>query len=218
MADYIFLNPSPNLYRVADYVRGAGHKIKVLKNSQLPEMSSGAVHMFYGGGYKTIKSSDATQGAVSDYYTKVKKTIFSHFAQKKITGELKNLHADLSGGNLVDLSILKHGNIDCSSKNLEADTGQTLRSLISDYPESKIITGCMEHLAGDEKMNLYDTDFDLKEALGGDLCVFFADGARLEVCAQGNRLITVGDKKMDHLAFMKNLQPFMKKFAFTRVK
>lgn len=54
MAEYIFLNPSPNMLKIAENVRSFGRDVVLVRNDQFPEIDAVNVHMFYGNTYRTI--------------------------------------------------------------------------------------------------------------------------------------------------------------------
>ncbi|WP_022852036.1 hypothetical protein [Limisalsivibrio acetivorans] len=218
MNEFIFLNPSPNLAGIAEFVKHCGNRVRLVNNGQFPPISAKNVHCFSGGSYTTARGDVSGKEPNTDLCNKTKKTLFSGFISKKISGALSEFGNDMTCGNIVDLYLLRSGAVD--SYRIEDQTGEpvSFQTISNENPEATIVTSYMEFLAGSEKMCMFDTDFDLKEALGEDYFILFTHDGRLEICAQGNRLITIGSKTLDHLRFLQGIFPFMKHFTFKRVK
>jgi len=217
MAEYVFLNPSPNLMKIAQYIRNMGNTIKIVRNGQFPELTSGVVHLFYSDTYKTILPS-REKSKVSESYLKVKKNFLSPMLHNKVKKELKENNMNLSGGSLIDLFLFQQCPTNMAQENMIGGEGNALQTITHENPESIIVTGCMEFIGGNEKLIMYDTDMDLKDSLGDDFYIFYSGGKRLEICAQGNRLVTIGERSLDHMNILNKLQPFTAKFTFKKIK
>ncbi len=218
MAGFIFLNPTPNLLKVADYVKFSGRSVRIASNNQFPPISSSNIHIFHGGTYTTARKSADPKEIPADYCMKMKKNIFNFLYGGKIRGELAGLGSGFEQGNITDLCLMKTLGVYSHDIKNAQDEPVTHQTLLSEYPDSFIVTGCMESLSGNEKMQMYDTDFSLKEAFGNDFFVVFTGNDRIEVCAHGNRLITVGRKNTEHINTLEESFPMLKQFSFKRVK
>lgn len=64
---------------------------------------------------------------------------------------------------------LLENNMEISS----VSSAASFSDIVEDNGNAVIVTGYMEFVAGSEKLSMYDTDFDLKEALGNDYFVFY---------------------------------------------
>lgn len=218
MAEYIFLNPSPNMLKIAETVRSFGRKVVLVRNDQFPEIDAVNIHLFYGDGYKSIFPSDDALGDVKQF-SRMKKNMLANMTLSKIKGELSSESLDLSSGDVVDLCLLKRNAL--SRKEIVANpvsSATSFSQIAADNEHATIVTGYMEFLGGNEKLIMYDTDFDLKEALGKDYFIFFMDGERVEMCASGNRLVTIGSKNLDHIEVLSEKMGFFKKFNFKKIK
>jgi len=218
MAEYIFLNPSPNMLKIAETVRSFGRDVVLVRNDQFPEIDAVNIHMFYNGTFKTIFPGEALNNDVKAF-SRMKKNFFSGLTVSKIKNELSNESKDLSSGDIVDLSLFKRGVLskkDVTTTSVSSAT--SFSTIAADNEHATIVTGYMEFLGGNEKLIMYDTDFDLKEALGRDYFIFFIGKERVEMCASGNRLITIGSKVTEHIAILAEKFPFLKKFDFKKVK
>lgn len=218
MAEYIFLNPSPNMLKIAEMVRSCGRNVVLVRNDQFPEIDAVNVHMFYDGGYRSIFPAETAEGDIKSF-SRIKKNFLSNLTLSKIKGELSSISKDLSSGDIVDLCLLKRGALNKKEViTTPVSSATSFSKIAADNEHATIITGYMEFLGGTERLIMYDTDFDLKEALGKDYFIFFFGGERIEMCASGNRLVTIGSKNHDHIEILKANLRFMKKFNFNKVK
>ncbi|PLX66108.1 MAG: hypothetical protein C0603_11880 [Denitrovibrio sp.] len=202
MADYIFLNPSPNMLKIAETVRSFGRDVVLVRNDQFPEIDAVNIHMFYDNTFKTIFPGDSLNNDVKPF-SKMKKSFMSGIAVSKIKSELSTQSKDLHSGDIVDLCLLKRGVL--SNKDVvttSVSNATSFATIAADNDHATIVTGYMEFLGGNEKLIMYDTNFDLKEALGKDYFIFFIGDERIEMCASGNRLITIGSKNHDHISVL----------------
>jgi hypothetical protein len=218
MADYIFLNPSPNMLKIAETVRSFGKNIKLVKNEQFPEIDAVNIHMFYDKGFNTIFPGDSENGDIKSF-SRMKKNLLSNMTLNKVKSELGTYSKELQCGDIVDLCLIKR---DClCEKDISAtpvSSATSFTSIAADNENATIVTSYMEFLGGNEKLIMYDTDFDLKEALGNDYFLFYLDNLRVEMCSSGNRLVTVGPKELDHIGLIADKMKFLKKFNFKKVK
>lgn len=218
MADFIFLNPSTNLLKLADNVKGRGFQVKLVKNEQFPDITADNVHIFHDEGFDTYFQGKQPIGSTRQF-SKLKKGLFSGFSQRSVRGELVRYSRDYCLGDIVDLAVMKRKSLETNRVTLSpVSSASSFSEIAEDNSNAVIVTGYMEFVAGNEKLSMYDTDFDLKEAIGNDYFVFMNQKMRLEMCCSGNRLVTIGHKKDDHLGFLYTKMPFLKKFEFKRVK
>jgi hypothetical protein len=218
MAEFIFLNPTPNLMKVADYVKFSGRSVRIASNNQFPPITSANIHFFHGGTYSTARKSPNPKEVPADFCMKMKKNIFNFLYGRKIRSELAALGESFGQGNITDLCLMKTQGVYSHDIKSTQDESVTHQTLLNEYPNSFIVTGYMESLSGTEKMQMYDTDFSLREAFGNDFFVVFTKNDRIEVCAHGNRLITVGRKNTEHINALAETFPMLKQFSFKRVK
>ncbi|TCK58333.1 hypothetical protein [Seleniivibrio woodruffii] len=218
MADYIFLNPSPNLLKVAENVRNRGFDVKLVRNEQFPDISAETVHVFYNGTYKTFFQDEPGLGN-SKRFMKMKKGFLSGFSVRAVSFELGSISRGLSAGDIVDLSLFRRQAIeDTYTSTQKISSASSFSAIAEDNGNAVIVTGYMEFVAGSEKLSMYDTDFDINQALGNDYIIFMEDGHRVELCRSGNRLVVIGNKNNDNLAFLSSKLHFLNKFSFKRVK
>lgn len=206
------------MLKIAETVRSCGRDVVLVKNDQFPEIDAVNVHVFYDHTYRTIFPGDAQGGDVKQY-SRLKKNFFAGATLSRIKGDLSAESKDLSSGDIVDLCLLKRGAL--SSKDVvtsQVSSATSFAKIASDNEHATIVTGYMEFLGGNEKLVMYDTDFDLKEALGSDYFIFFLEGERVEMCASGNRLVTIGSKNRDHIEILSERFRFLNKFNFKKVK
>ncbi len=139
---------------------------------------------------------------------------------KKIKTELSGVSGELQSGDIVDLCLLRRGVLsDKDVVTTPVSSATSFSKITADNDHATIVTGYMEFLGGNEKLIMYDTDFDLKEALGRDYFIFFIGKERIEMCASGNRLITIGSKHNDHIAVLSTrFKFFLQKFNFKKSK
>jgi len=218
MAEYIFLNPSPNMLKIAETVRSLGRDVMLVKNEQFPEIDARNVHMFYNGTFQTIFPGDSSKSEIKPF-SRMKKNFLSSLTLSKVKSDLASFSKDLASGDIVDLCLLKRNEL--SNQGLSATAvskATSFASIASDNDHATIVTGYMEFLGGNEKLIMYDTDFDIKEALGKDYFVFFLKSGRMEMCSSGNRLVTIGSKNQDHIAVLAEKLEFLQKFNFKKVK
>lgn len=215
MSEFIILNPSPNMLKLYLYLKNSGKSVKVVENGQFPSSVNNCIYQFYD---KTYIKRGVGGGIVEESFLKLKKNIFSGFFLRKRASELKVISPALSSADLIDICLFKGCGLVEKAIPYESVSGSAMQMLAKEHPGSKIITGYMENVQGSEKIVMFDTDFDIKETLGNDYFIFYQKGARLEVCTQGNRLITIGNKKIDHLEFLMEIQPLLKKFVFKKIK
>jgi len=218
MAEYIFLNPSPNMLKIAETVRSCGRDIVLVRNDQFPEIDAVNVHMFYNGTYRTIFPGDAQTGDLKPF-SRLKKNFLSGMTLSKMRADLAVESRDLSSGDIVDLCLLKRGALTKKEVvTVPVNNATSFSKIASDNEHATIVTGYMEFLGGSERLIMYDTDFDLKEALGKDYFIFFLKNERVEMCSSGNRLVTIGSKTLDHIEVLSERFGFLKKFNFKKVK
>lgn len=218
MAEYIFLNPSPNMLKIAETVRSHGRDVVLVRNDQFPDIDAVNIHMFFNHTYRTIYPGE-TQASDVKAYSRMKKNFFAGMTLSKIKTNLAAESKELVSGDIVDLCLIKRGVL--SPKDMttsQVSSATSFSKIAADNEHATIVTGYMEFLGGSEKLVMYDTDFDLKEALGRDYFIFYMDGDRVEMCASGNRLITVGAKNKDHIQLLTAKFGFLKKFNFKKVK
>lgn len=218
MAEYIFLNPSPNMLKIAENVRSFGRDVVLVRNDQFPEIDAVNVHMFYGNTYRTIFPGEAENSDVKAF-TRMKKNFLANMTVAKIKSDLSAESKDLKTGDIVDYCLLKRGVL--STKDVatsRVSSATSFNKIAEDNEHATIVTGYMEFLGGNEKLIMYDTDFDIKESLGRDYFIFFLDKERIEMCSSGNRLVTIGSKTKDHIELLSERFSFMKKFNFKKVK
>jgi hypothetical protein len=218
MADYIFLNPSPNMLKIAETVRTFGRDVVLARNDQFPEIDAVNVHMFYDGGYKTFFQSDEIVSDIKKF-SRMKKNFLARFDISSIRKELCEQSPELRCGDIVDLCLMKRNVL--SKKEVfttPVSSATSFSQITADNHHAVVVTGYMEFLGGNEKLVLHDTDFDLRESFGKDYFIFFVDGERIEVCSSGNRLVTVGPKHHDHIQLLSAKLPFLQKFNFKKVK
>ncbi len=218
MSDFIFLNPSPNLLKLTENIRSRGYIVKLVKNEQFPDVNAENIHVFYEGSYMTFFRNDPPQGKMSGF-GRIRKGFLPSLVSASVKKELRGLSKDFACGDVVDLCLMKRrslleSNIEISS----VSSAASFSDIVEDNGNAVIVTGYMEFVAGSEKLSMYDTDFDLKEALGNDYFVFFTKTSRIEMCRSGNRLLVVGSRKDDHLSMLCDQMSFLKKFNFKRVK
>ncbi|ADD68605.1 hypothetical protein Dacet_1841 [Denitrovibrio acetiphilus DSM 12809] len=218
MAEYIFLNPSINMLKIAETVRSFGRNVVLVRNDQFPEIDAVNVHMFYDDRYRSIFPGDDVNGDVKAF-SRMKKNFLSKLTISKIKSELASYSEDMRAGDIVDLCLIKRGVLSRKEVVTNAVSNATSFSKIAaDNEHATIVTGYMEFLGGNERLVMYDTDFDLKDALGRDYYIFFINGERVEMCSSGNRLITIGSKTHDHIDILSVKLPFMKRFNFKKIK
>lgn len=218
MAEYIFfLNPSPNMLKIAETVRSFGRDVVLVRNDQFPEIDAVNIHMFYNSTYKTIFPGESSNSDVKAF-SRMKKNFLSGMAvSKKIKTELSGVSGELQSGDIVDLCLLRRGVLsDKDVVTTPVSSATSFSKITADNDHATIVTGYMEFLGGNEKLIMYDTDFDLKEALGRDYFIFFIGKERIEMCASGNRLITIGSKHNDHIAVLSTRFKFLQKFNFKK--
>jgi hypothetical protein len=218
MADFIFLNPTPNLLKVADYVKFSGRSVRIVSNNQFPPITSANLHVFHENTYSTARKTSNPKEIPADFCMKMKKNIFNFMYGGKIKKALTELGEGFENGNITDLCLMN--SLGVYSHDIKSTQGEPVahQTLLSEYPNSFIVTGYMESLNGSEKMQMYDTDFSIKDAFGNDFFVVFTKKSRLEVCAHGNRLITVGSKTTEHINTLAESFPMLKQFSFKKVK
>jgi len=218
MAEFIFLNPSPNMLKIAETVRSFGRNVVLVRNDQFPEIDAVNVHMFYNQTFRTIYPGEAANADVKAF-TRMKKNFLSTMTVSKIKSDLEAESKDLRTGDIVDLCLLKRGVL--SEKDVGTSTVSSATSfskIAEDNEHATIVTGYMEFLGGSEKLIMYDTDFDIRESLGTDYFIFFLGDERIEMCSSGNRLVTIGSKTKDHIELLRTRFKFLKKFNFKNVK
>ena len=218
MAEYIFLNPSPNMLKIAETVRTFGRNVVLVRNDQFPEIDAVNVHMFYNNTFQTVFPGDTASSDVK-MFTRMKKNFLAGMTVNKIKSDLAAQSQDLRTGDIVDLCLLKRGVLSTREVGASKVSSATSFSKIAEDNEHAIIvTGYMEFLGGNERLIMYDTDFDIKESLGSDYFIFFLDNERIEMCSSGNRLVTIGTKTKDHIELLSTRFRFLKKFNFKKVK
>lgn len=218
MAEYIFLNPSPNMLKIAENVRSHGRNVVLVRNDQFPEINAVNVHMFYDATFHTIYPGNTDNSDVKAF-TRMKKNFLSSLTVSKIKSDLASVSQDLKTGDIVDLCLLKRGVL--SEKEMvtsPVSTATSFAKIAEDNEHATIVTGYMEFLGGNEKLIMYDTNFDIKESLGTDYFIFFLGDERIEMCSSGNRLVTIGSKSKDHIDLLSTRLRFLKKFNFKKVK
>ncbi|PLX68370.1 MAG: hypothetical protein C0602_09320 [Denitrovibrio sp.] len=218
MAEYIFLNPSPNMLKIAETVRSFGRNVVLVRNDQFPEIDAVNVHMFYDDSYRTIFPGEALNNDVKAF-SRMKKNFLASMSVSKIKSDLAAESKNLKTGDIVDYCLLKRGVL--STKDVATSTVSNATSfakISEDNEHATIVTGYMEFLGGSEKLIMYDTDFDIKEALGRDYFIFFLENERIEMCSSGNRLVTIGTKTKDHIELLSKRFKFFNKFNFKKVK
>lgn len=218
MADYIFLNPSANLLLLSENVKSRGYSVKLVKNEQFPDISPDNVHIFYNGTFSSFSRKANASGSLRPFM-KLHKGILSGLVNRQVRKELASYSSCVGCGDVVDLSLLKRQALETAKIQVATVSSATSFSDIAeDNSDAVIVTGYMEFVAGSEKLTMYDTDFDIKEALGNDYFVLMLNGVRIEMCCSGNRLITIGHKKDDVIPMLCAQMPFLTKFGFKRVK
>lgn len=218
MADFIFLNPSPNLLKLAENIRSRGYMVKLVKNEQFPDINAESLHMFYDGTFRTFFMEDMPQSSMRPFM-RTRKSFLAAFAHGFIRRELRSFSKELECGDNVDLCLLKRQSLlENRLETAAVSSAATFSDIAEDNRSAVIVTGYMEFVAGTEKLSMYDTDFDLKEALGNDYFVFFIKGKKIEMCRSGNRLLVIGGKHDDQLDVIKHAMPFLNKFNFKRAK
>lgn len=206
------------MLKIAETVRSYGRNVVLVRNDQFPEIDAENVHMFYNKSFRTIYQGDSPNNDVKAF-SRMKKNFLSGLTLGKIKSALNAESKDMGAGDVVDLCLLKRGVL--SQKDMTTtpvSNATSFAKISSDNEHATIVTGYMEFLGGNEKLIMYDTDFDLKEALGKDYFVFFLNSDRVEMCASGNRLVTVGCKNKDHVQLLSEKFPFLNKFNFKKVK
>lgn len=218
MADYIFLNPSPNLLKVADCLKYAGKSIRIASDSQFPMITSANMHIFCDGTYKTARKTSNPQEIPSEYCKAMKKNILNFMYGRKIANDLTKMGDGFEQGNITDICLIKTSGIYSHTIKSQAYEQLSHQTILNEFPNSFIVTGCMESISGNEKMQMFDTDFNLKESFGSDYFLLFTKKDRLEICTHGNRLITIGSKNADHMEILTSAFPMLRTFSFKRVK
>lgn len=206
------------MFRLAENIRSRGFMVKLVKNEQFPDISADNVHFFYDRSYCTFFQNDAPIGKIGQF-SKLRRGFLSGLSQFMIKYSLKNISPDLACGDSVDLCLYKRHSLaenqyDISSVNRAA----SFSDIVEDNGNAAIVTGFMEFVAGGEKLVMYDTNFDLREALNNDYFVLFFKTVKIEMCRSGNRLILIGKKNDDCLGELIKHMPFMAKFNFKKVK
>jgi hypothetical protein len=218
MAEYIFLNPTPNLMKVAEYIKHCGRKVRLVTNNQFPPINASCIHVFHNGSYTTARCTAAPVEVPSDLCMKIKKPLLPIMISNKISKELAAFGQDFKRGNVNDLCLMKSGGVYTLDTPMTSDEPAAHQTLLNEHPEALIVTGYTESISGNEKIQMYDTDFDLKEAFGQDYFILFTGKERIEICSHGNRLITLGRKNLEHIEILTASFPMLKHFSFKRVK
>lgn len=218
MPKLIFLNPTPNLLKVAEQVKAQGKSVRLAFNNQFPPISSTNLHVFKDGTYSTARKTPNPAEVPSELCMKMKKNVFNFFYAKTVKSKLSEFGNEAGNANITDLCLFKTCGVYSHEIKHIHDEPVTHQTLLSSNPDSLIVTSNIESLSGNEKMNMFDTDFCLKDAFGNDFFVVFAKQERIEVCVHGNRLITIGNKNSDHMQALGELFPMFKQFSFKKVK
>lgn len=206
------------MFRLAENIRSRGFMVKLVKNEQFPDISADNVHFFYDKSYETFFQNDPAQGKIGGC-TRLRKGFLSGLNQFMIKHSLKNISQSLSCGDSVDLCLTKRRSLAETKHDISTvSRAASFSDIVEDNGNASIVTGFMEFVAGGEKLSMYDTDFDIKEALGNDYFVLFLKNMKIEMCRSGNRLIIIGKKNDDCLGVLLDSMPFMKKFNFKKVK
>lgn len=218
MAEFIFLNPTPNLLKVADCVKYSGRSVRIASDSQFPMITSDNMHIFCEHTYKTARRSSNPQEVPAEYCKAMKKNILNFLYGRKIESDLAKTAEGFNEGNITDLCLMKAPGVYTHAIKSQTYEQLSHQTILSEFPDSFIVTGCMESISGNEKMQMYDTDFNLKESFGSDYFLLFTQKDRLEICTHGNRLITIGSKNADHMDILTAAFPMLRPFSFKKIK
>jgi hypothetical protein len=214
MADYVFINPSPNMEEVAKSVYNNGCTTEIIYTKDYVRFVPEAVWAMMGGKATRL----GTTRMPADVYTAVcnmKKPFFSRFQRSFVKERLAAIHPDVQGGTLQDYVLLTspfYSGADMPFSLSEYSFDQIVERNGSSY----IITSSYPTGGGKYSMSHWRTDFDMRDALGKGYFFFFDGRARHEIFCRDNEFIyiTEGKNKLD---WLKKMNPTLSRFAFEKL-
>lgn len=201
---FIFLNPSPNMYKIAEEIKLLGRNIKFYKSPEYFFSSAYKFSFHFNDKYQFIGSEDEAIEITDNIIYKFKKSFFiNKFKPKTLPFP----------GTLKDYCLSKVKKIEFDSNNL--DELEELDIIKRTYPDNFLIVSSYStgDLTNKKLINklvaVYDCDYELISSLKNNYFVFFVNNQRYEVFVQKNNLIITGDSNPDMLITQK-LQFFEK--------
>lgn len=215
MADYVFINPSPNMELVAKTVMNMGNSARRIFTSDYTGKSVDTFWCHAGGSLFELDNSRKAKeldGAVMC----LKKPLFANFRYSYIKNKTAAVNPAVISSNIQDYVLLsshhwKEAEVPVEVSDLNFD------GVLSKFPQHIIVASMIPASGGKRNITAWRTDYDFQDALGNDYYFFFDKNGRHEMFSDGDRLVTISDNQKN-LNWLKNINPTMNRFAFEKMK
>ncbi|TYB32716.1 MAG: hypothetical protein FXF49_10085 [Flexistipes sinusarabici] len=218
----VFVNPSPNLYKISRAAADFGSNVEYLFTDELPEIR--ADELFYFDKNRCFRTNlpGVKQNSKDKHVYSFKSGIFKRNVIKRHICKLcdKSLFPN---ANYVDIQMMAGHTVKESLPELKASVLDNFEEVIRNMDPSKLyITGWLPYFTYKNKLeklylSAFKTDFDAKKCFGRDYVVFFSDYYRVEIFVKDDILYTVGKLHKHILDKLKTKLPFLKKFEYEEI-
>ncbi|GAB7140433.1 hypothetical protein RsTz2092_03810 [Deferribacterales bacterium RsTz2092] len=214
MSEFVFVNPSPNLELIACELEAYGREVSRVWTLEMLRARPANVWAFVGQKYSRLNghlAKDKLDGNV----TNLKKPFFASFKYRYVRQKLININPEVANGSFQDYILLTGEIWNDTKSNPPAFSKQTIDGVIAQYPDSIIITSQLPAYSGKRVVSMWESDYDVLDALGDDYYMFFEGNTRHELLCLEGKLRCVSDSaSLDWLA---RLNPTMKRFKFENI-
>jgi hypothetical protein len=221
---FVFINPSPVLCKISDNIKSKGFNVKLVKTNEIPMHDRiKSIHYFYNNNILTIKDNLSIQDNMKalNFSYNFKKSFFN-FKSKKFVNLKEFFNEDLIG-RITDLQILKLNSV-CSYVEFEYEKKDSYSHVFNDYNDNWIFIASWYpdeinfHKSSKYYMEIYRTDFDVKETFGNDYFVIFTDKNRIEIFGIDDYFYLVSDNSENLLEDILKKFKFLDKYKFDKIK
>jgi hypothetical protein len=214
MADFVFINPSPNMEQVAKTVVNMGNSALRLFTPDYISQKVNTLWCYAGGDFSELSASRGIRDIDSNILS-LKKPLLAKFKYRYIKQKIAEINPKISSCNFQDYILLagqywKEAEVPVEISELDFDR------ILAKYPSHTIIASKIPALNGKTNMTIWRTDYDFQEALGNDYYFFFDKNGRHEIFCDEDRLVTISEQK--NLNWFKDINPTMKRFAFEQIR
>ena len=183
--NYIFINPSPNLYRISKHVRHHGFNVRYVRIDHQLENQSERVYYFHNDRTTHFDLTMLEKRDDDKRCLNLKKGLLNSYQFESYKKDFSDYAPGFEKGNFVDLQMLKKQRIkdilpipyeDVGSYD-ELDTVSDQTCYVGGWFPEHICTGASKV----ETVTMYETDMDAKHCFGNEYYVVLSDKHRVEL-------------------------------------
>jgi len=221
---FIFINPSPNLYKISRFVKSLGKEVDYIYTRDFLNLNSEKIFYMTPRDFRKFDLTMLEKNYDDKGIYSYKKNFFRNKYVKKCVEELEHNDSYMSCANYVDFQIINRQRIMEYFTNTESTNFIDYTSLIGGISENDYcyIAAWLPDYIKNRSLSkfflfAFETDIDLEKCFGSDFFVVFFGGCRFEIAAWNDRLYILSNRNENVLEKLRNKFTFMNKFKFKKV-